>query len=687
MMNRLRSLDDILGLILHDGAKIMFFLFAAVVVIICRSYQQLAIPHPYSLDYGEAPLVDHAMRLTWGENIYRADISEPPYTITNYPPLYMALIALGVQVAGPESAFFFGRMISALCSWIAAFCILFIVFAHTRDRIASLAAGAVFLAFPYVVFWSPLLRIDMLALALSLCGLLTLVWKPESRIHFIAAGLLLIAAIYTRQSYALAAPLAAFVWLLARDWKQALRFAALVGGLSVLLFLILNIATGGGFFYNIVTANVNEFRMQQVTDHWERLLEIARTPVWFGVVSLLLPLSWLVVRLIERFSETRLVLPGTNPLWTLAAPYLLGSLVSAATIGKVGSNVNYLLELCAGLGLAAGVVIAWARASFKIHALQAVVLFTLALGVARLMSFMMLDYSQDLLARRSAITELHQLKALVKETPGEILADEYMGMLTLLGRPLVIQPFEVTQLSLDGQWDQKPLLQSIRNREYAAIILYDQPWSINDRWTPEMREAVLDSYVLVDVIAQNRVYKAFQPVPVESIESCPGSKWRLPSDGSLGVQWNNDVLDFFGRSTELRIPVYAVADGLLTRPPNWSDAVAILHEDPNDPRKKIWAVYGGMAEADGESLISEEFPVDATKIPVKSGQLLGYQGTWSGTPQWPMWKHASFLVFVDLRGMDTFPSSSTSVTFRDPAEYLGLSVDKKNKNPQPVKCE
>ena len=152
---------------------------------------------------------------------------------------------------------------------------MLIVYAPTRDRFAALSAGVIFLAFPFVVYWSPLLRIDMLALALSLAGLCLLVGQPVSSRRLVGIALLLVAAIYTRQSYGLAAPFAAFVWLLARDWRQALRLAGLVSGLGLILFLVLNGLTHGGFFFNIVTANVNEFRLELLEYNWNRMREAA----------------------------------------------------------------------------------------------------------------------------------------------------------------------------------------------------------------------------------------------------------------------------------------------------------------------------------------------------------------------------------------------------------------------------
>ena len=76
-MQTLRKIDASLGLVLDDGAKIMFLISSGVALILCLTYQFLAVTYRYSLDYGEAPLVDQAMRLASGQNIYRADISTP----------------------------------------------------------------------------------------------------------------------------------------------------------------------------------------------------------------------------------------------------------------------------------------------------------------------------------------------------------------------------------------------------------------------------------------------------------------------------------------------------------------------------------------------------------------------------------------------------------------------------------
>jgi hypothetical protein len=454
--------------------------------------QGRAIADRYPLDYGEAPLVDQALRLASGRNIYRADLSAPPYTVANYPPVYVAALAPLTTGFGPSFAP--GRLVSALCAWAAAACLGLILFTHSRDGLAAVAA-LTFLAVPHVTFWSSLVRIDLLALALSLAALSLLVRWPAARWSLVAAILLLVAAIYTRQSYALAAPLAALVWLRTETggWRRPLGLAAGVGSLVLALFFLIEALTHGGFSYNTVTANVNEFHPSVVKQHLSR----------FGVVALVLA---------GLGGASLLVTRRRNPLFALAAPYAVGAVLSALTIGKVGSNVNYFLELCAASSLAAEIVVVWSRRHVRAHVLRALLLALLALQAGRFMRITFSDYVGILTARRAEGSELRRMEAMVAEADGPVLADEHMGLITLQGRPLYLQPFEVTQLAKAGVWDQTPLLASIHQQQFPLILIDDRPWSLV-RWTPEMLSAIEKDYRLTERLAGARVYRPAARAP------------------------------------------------------------------------------------------------------------------------------------------------------------------------------
>jgi 4-amino-4-deoxy-L-arabinose transferase-like glycosyltransferase len=448
----------------EDGVRIVLLIFLYIAVFFFLLHSLMALFHRYPLDYGESPLVDQAVRLAAGQSIYRTELSSPPYTISNYPPLYPLSMAPFVKLFGPN--FWAGRLISLLSTLASAVFLARIVYIYSEDRLAAMVTGLLLLAIPYVVHWSPLARVDMLALALSTAALYVIVRWPTTWRGVIASALLLVAAVYTRQSYGLAAPLAVFVWLLTQDWRQALKLAGLVGGIGLVLFLALNLLTQGGFFYNIVTANVNEFNWETVERHWRDLRETAPILLIIGGLSLFLA-------------------PRRIKTWSLLIPYLIGSCLSAATIGKIGSNVNYLLELCAALVLAAGVLFAWTR---ERPWLRVLLMILLVVQAGQLIESTLEFAIENIKWRVQPDKELEDLEWIVQTADGPVLADEFMGMLTLNNQPLYVQPFEVTQLANAGMWDQEDLLTSIRSQEFPIILIHHfMGYPVyTERWTPEM---------------------------------------------------------------------------------------------------------------------------------------------------------------------------------------------------------
>jgi hypothetical protein len=652
----MRRLLAVLEPRVENGARLVLLLLLSVAAVGFLIYQGQALSHPYPLDYGEAPLVDQAMRLAAGQNIYRPDISSPPYTISNYPPLYVLSLIPFVKVLGPS--FLAGRVVSSLCSLATGVFLALIVYALTTDRAAAIVTGLLFVAIPYVVHWSPLLRIDMLALACSTGGLYLLARWPTARWSMVASALLLVAAIYTRQSYALAAPLAAFVWLLTHEWRRAIGLAALVGGLALCLFFALNVLTQGGFFFNVVTANVNEFEIQRLEWNLRQFRDTAPVLLLLGGASLVL-------------------LPGRMRSWPLVVPYLIGGALSSLTIGKIGSNVNYFLELSAALSLAMGTLVAWSgRPHRRGLELRAGLLILLALQTACLMQFTVDEYFEMLGVRLGFREEIHKLEEIVAGVEGPVLADEYMGLGTLQGRPLYIQPFEVTQLAGAGLWDQTSLLEDIREKEFPLILIHHFPeYAVHrERWTPEMLLAIQQAYVPVDSLANTIVYRPLGSRARRPI--CPGAPWQLPTSAEMGVQWGDGGLDFFGQGNENSVPVYAVAGGQLTRLSQWEDAVAIQHDDPLRPGEKVWTYYAHMASADStESYIVPDFAPGSTNASVGAGQLLGYQGRRSERTQAMMtpWVHLRFAV-VRATEDGRFPDRVGPADILDPSPYLGIML-------------
>jgi hypothetical protein len=642
-----RITDKSIGLIL-----LMVMLVAAGIFLIHSTW---AVSYPYPLDYGEAPLVDQAVRLGSGENIYRPDLSTPPYTISNYPPLYVSVLIPFVKLIGPT--FHAGRVISVLSALASATFLSLIINSQTRNRLASVITGLFLLANPYVTHWSGLLRIDLLALAFSTAALYLLIKGSSSNRGVFAGAVLLVAAIYTRQSYALAAPLAAFVMLwfqhaplgsahsspgastrfvglnLPPSRRRAIELALIVGGLVLILFLFLNILTDGGFYFNVVTANVNEFDLEQLEWHLGKLQDMA--PVLLAIGGLFLLFGHWGIR-----------------FWPFLASYSIGAVLASLTIGKIGSNVNYFLELSAALSLVAGTAIAWAD---KRRWIRPILFALLSLQAALFIQTTLDDYVDGLLDRREVENEIRELEGIVAGIEGTILGDEYMGLITLQQRPLYIQPFEVTQLANAAIWDQMPFVNQIEDKEFPLILIHHFPDFpvYEQRWTPEMLTAIDANYILAHELGNTYVYRARGYRANLSVQpfACPGAPWQLPTSGSVGVQRGEGGLYIYGWGNEGTIPVYAVADGLLTRYTDWVDAVVIQHEDPHKPGEDVWLYYTDMASASGlVSYVDEAFPPGSTELPVRAGQLLGYQGVWNGRPGWGIPTHVRLALTHEVPG-------------------------------------
>ena len=59
-MQFLKKLPEILAPNIKEGAKIIIWFFLIASVVIFSLHAMLSISHPYSLDYGEAPLINQA---------------------------------------------------------------------------------------------------------------------------------------------------------------------------------------------------------------------------------------------------------------------------------------------------------------------------------------------------------------------------------------------------------------------------------------------------------------------------------------------------------------------------------------------------------------------------------------------------------------------------------------------------
>ena len=137
---------------------------------------------------------------------------------------------------------------------------------------------------------------------------------------------------------------------------------------------------------------------------------------------------------------------------------------------------------------------------------------------------------------------------------------------------------------------------------------------------------------------------------------CGDSPFIFPTNGLIGFIWDDSFrpghrhsgLDIFGGADVGVTPIAATYAGYLTRQDDWKSTVIIrVPQDPLEPSRQIWVYYTHMADPNGNSFISSEFPAGTKEVYVEAGTLLGYQGNYSGDPNNPVGVHLHVSIVED----------------------------------------
>ena len=176
---------------------------------------------------------------------------------------------------------------------------------------------------------------------------------------------------------------------------------------------------------------------------------------------------------------------------------------------------------------------------------------------------------------------------------------------------------------------------------------------------------------------------------------CKNAPFIIPSEGYIGYLWNDTFklfhphqgIDIFGGRDVGVTPVYVVYDGYLTRNADWKSSLIIrIPHDPLQPGRQIWTYYTHLADPNGQSLISDRFPPGVKEMAVKQGDLLGYQGNYSGDPNNPVGIHLHFSVVKD-NGRGNYLNELDIQNTVDPSPYFGMDLNADtNRSLTPAVC-
>ncbi|HEX7320354.1 MAG TPA: hypothetical protein VF399_08365 [bacterium] len=521
-------------------AKYLWRIVFALLVIYLLFYvvnSILIIVYPYQISYPEGFLLNQAFTIAQGRPIYNG-ITDYPFLVANYPPVYPYLCGLFVKLFGVSFAW--GRIISFLAIIACAYFIYDIcrnaplTLSPLRDtnhypphpnppptgtpnimkdpfprcpqggrkkegvqcchdergmeintnghrQRASLITSLLFLASPYVYNITTQVRVDALALFLSIFGIWFALKNINKKIMYLSA-LFFAAALFTKQTYA-AAPIAFAVYLFFINRTRGFLFIVMTLLSYSVVFLVFNTLTAGELYRNNVLYNANPYSFLFAIKMYASLLKT-------HLILITLSIAYMI------FS------PVKKHILSFFSIYFIVAALVALSIGKIGSNVNYFLELIAAGSIVVGLCANELMENTKTQ------LILPALLIAQLILFAHLPFITGKTPSKIDRETGQRISTMIQAAPGDIISED-AGILILNNRKVLYQPFEFTQLKNQGLWDQSRFVRDIDIQKFSLLILGSDTQGSYDeeRFTPEIVAAIANSYMLKEKIGDWYIYK------------------------------------------------------------------------------------------------------------------------------------------------------------------------------------
>ena len=438
------------------------------------------VSFPGQLDYGEG-IVWEQMRLMLAGRGYGA-IDGLPAIVFHYPPVFH-LVTAALSGATGFDQLAVGRSVSIgstlLIGLFAGLIAAKTVRAEDPVRtawICGLVAGLTIFCFSPIALWAPLMRVDMLSIALSFAALLVAMAALTRPVLIYASALLFVAAVFTKQTAIVAPAAVVLTYLLLRPRLAWLLAAScLVMGLAVLGALV--VATDGGFVRHVFLYNANRFDAAQLPSILVAIVlhSLFVAAVVIGVAARLrarLPL-YRGAGNIAGLRQRLLAAPG-DAFFVMIVVYAVLAFLMTFSIAKSGSSINYFMEWMAVLAILLGIVARdAANSAFGKVPAPSKRLFAdpsflpLMIGLQALVSGPPADYVKHRTPARLA--ELTALETRVRSAPRPIISDD-MVLLIRSGVAVQWEPAIFAELASTGTWDEMPFVERVKAGQFAFFI-------------------------------------------------------------------------------------------------------------------------------------------------------------------------------------------------------------------------
>lgn len=474
----------------------------------------------YAHNYAEPVVAAVVLRIPSYPLLYH-NFHLEPFIINPYNPLYFYLSYAGMLILGEPMAG--GRLVS----WIAGTAACLFLYLALRKlgtgRILAILAALLFIRIPAVSGQWASMRPDFTALALSLGSLVCFLeherrktaeknpGSPASGARFYVAGILLsFLAYFTKQNF-LTVAASYFLYLVSeRRIRDAVRFGIIFGLATAVPTLLWNHATHGIYLLNQQMSVQKPFYGFLFLHFWKDFL-LAHGPMFVLAAGGL----FFCVR---------------SGLARIVGFYFVLTLAASVTLGKIGADTNYFMEMSAVICLLLGIFFDRAiRGGIQNLRVRWTVAAAICLVMAQsvIAAKAVAGHPNPRPAVKSGLQtaapdtyEFDQLTAFLEKIDGPIFA-ENMGFLIAAKKPILYEPFEFTQLAAAGVWDEQKILGRLEKREFPIVLLETNLWKVvrSSRFSTRFVETLRRNYRPV-----KRVGGQIICVPVTAIPASGPSK-------------------------------------------------------------------------------------------------------------------------------------------------------------------
>jgi hypothetical protein len=429
------------------------------------------IPRRYQVNYVEGNILNTGALMAHNAVPY-PDPHGLPSVISSYGPVTYLLMAGLFKIFGVS---FTSARLLVFLSAVAISALLAVAIAKlTGSNWLALLFGPLYISLPWARHWIYTLRVDLIAVALTLAGLTIFIVRPR---RWMWAALLFTLGLFTKPTV-VAAPAACLIWLLMRkQWKQAAGFSAAMLLTMMVSLLFVERWLGGWYLFHIIGTHPDPYLLY-------RLYTLEKPFVLTQAVLLVMATGYSVACIRTRTAS-------------VPALYFGFCCLTSLTAGKLGADGNHLLELLAATCLAGALGYQQLSKNMRFRRFAPVVPIALA---ASIMVLAVMRAIPRLDPDRPNFTGCNEAYAFVKDYHGQNMLSENVGALVLGKKPVLISdPYVYGQLVMHSGWSDRELEQLVNAQWFDLIVMSGgtaamRSRGLEQRWPPDLLPVIDANY-------------------------------------------------------------------------------------------------------------------------------------------------------------------------------------------------